>query len=80
MLQKHGSKGKKTHLLTLKLQLTIKRHPRLPHSQMVLQQAPADCHIPFLRIMVLLVALNPLGIHNKCMVLNTNWKFHALGI
>ena len=37
-----------------------------------LQQAPVDFQISFLRIMFLLVALKPLGIHNKCMVLNLN--------
>ena len=64
MLQKHGLKGKYIRLLTLNLKLTIRRHPRLPHRKMVVQQAPADLRIPFLRIMVLLVAWNPLGIHN----------------
>ena len=80
MLQKHGSKGNYTRLLTLKLHITIKRYPRLTHSQMMVQQAPADRHIQFLRIMVLLVALSPTDIHNKSMVLNPNWKFHALGV
>ena len=80
MLQIHGPKGNYTRLLTLKLQLTIKRHPRLPHIQMVVQQDPADRHIPFLKIMALLVVSNPLGIHNKWMVLNPNWKFHALWV
>ena len=80
MLQKHVSKVNYTRLMTLKLQLTIKRDPRLPHSQMVVQQAPADLHIPILSIMVLLVASKPLVIHNKYMVLNPNWKFHALGV
>ena len=37
---------------------------------MVVQQALADRHIPFLCTMVLLVTLNPLGIHNKCRVLD----------
>ena len=65
MLQIHVLKVKYTRLLTLKLQLTIKLHPRLPHSQMVVQQAPVDCHILFLRIMVLLVASKPLGIQEN---------------
>ena len=80
MLQKHGSKGKYTRLLNLKIYLTIKRHPCLPHIQMAFKQAPANRHIPFLWIMVFLVFLNPLGVHNKCMVLKPNWKFHALGV
>ena len=66
--------------MTFKLQPTIKRHPWLPQIQMVVQKAPEDHHIPFLRIMVLFVASELLGIHNKCMVLNTNWMFHALGV
>ena len=80
MLQKHSSKGEYTRLLTLNLQLTTKRHPRLPHSQMVVQKSPVDFHIPFLRIMVLLAVSNTPGIHNKCTVLNPNWKFHELGV
>ena len=65
MLQKHSSKGKYTLLLTLNLQLTIKHHPRLPHSQMVVQHVLADRHIPFLQIMFLFVASNPLGIQKN---------------
>ena len=72
MLQKHGLKGEYTRLLKFNLQLTIKRHPWLPHIQILVQQAPEDRHIPFLCIMVLLVALNPLGVHNKCMFLKPN--------
>ena len=71
--------GKVDPPVDLQAEITIKRHPRPPHSQMVVQQAPADRHIPFLRIMVLLVASNLLVIHNKFMVLNPNWKFQALG-
>ena len=78
--KKHGLKGNYICLLTLKMQTTIKRHPRMPQSQIVVQQAPADRHIQFLWIMVLFVVSNPLGIHNKGMVLNPNWKFHALGV
>ena len=47
MLQKHGPEGNYTRLLTQKLQITIKRHPRLPHSQMVVQKSPSDLNIPF---------------------------------